>query len=187
MRPRSLIVLITAVVTVAYVGSVAMRHQAIRSGGDALYLELAPVDPLSLFQGQYMTVNFALERESHDRGAVPADGNGDVLAVVELDGRKVGTVREFVAKEQAEFSRQGLNEKYGIGSYALLGVRLIPTPHESTTCRIEMWQKQFMFMENTEDLYDNARFGFFKVTADGQYQLVDLADEHLKLLTPSDR
>lgn len=187
MRPRSLIVLITAVVTVAYVGSVAFRHQAVRSGGDALYLALAPVDPLSLFQGQYMTVNFALERETHDRGAVPADGNGDVLAVIELDERKVGTVREFVAQEPTEFVRQRLNEKYGIGKFVLLAVRLIPTPHESTTSRVEMWQKQFMFMENTEDLYDNARFGFFKVTSNGQYQLVDLADEHLKLLTPSDR
>ena len=53
---------------------------------------------------------------------------------------------------------------------------------ESYAIRIE--QNSFLFQENTEDRYAEAKYGMFRVEEDGRYILVDLADEHLRPLSP---
>ena len=45
------------------------RNERLLASGETLYLELAPVDPRSLMQGDYMRLRYAVERS--DR---PQDG-----------------------------------------------------------------------------------------------------------------
>ena len=62
-RISELIISILVIGVIIYAFQVkADRDQLILTGKEIL-LELAPVDPLSLLQGQYMIINFALERE----------------------------------------------------------------------------------------------------------------------------
>jgi uncharacterized membrane-anchored protein len=49
---------------------------------------------------------------------------------------------------------------------------------------IQIKQKYFLFPENTEDRYSHEKYGMFRVRENGRYILVDLADEHLRLLSP---
>ena len=60
-----------------------------------------------------------------------------------------------------------------------------PLGGEARKYKIRIDQKQFLFRENMEDRYRNAKYGYFRVASDGSYQLIDLADENLNLLSAS--
>ena len=64
--------------------------ERIKTHGEIVLLDLAPVDPRSLMQGDYMALRFALTRDL-DRlaGATPAREGETRLAPVTLDARRV--------------------------------------------------------------------------------------------------
>jgi len=49
--------------------------------------------------------------------------------------------------------------------------------------RIDVEQESFLFKENTEKKYEEAKYGVFRVGPDGDFVLVDLADKDLNKLT----
>ena len=49
--------------------------------------------------------------------------------------------------------------------------------------RINVEQESFLFKENTEKKYEEAKYGVFRVGPDGDFVLVDLADKDLNKLT----
>jgi uncharacterized membrane-anchored protein len=59
----------------------------IKKHGEAIYLQLAPVDPRSLMQGDYMALRFSIATEF--RG--PAEGDGIPL---QLDERRIARIAE---------------------------------------------------------------------------------------------
>ncbi len=65
MKPPHLrigIVAAVALVLIAVNLSIVAKER-IRTGGEPIYLELAPVDPRSLMQGDYMALRFAIAQE----------------------------------------------------------------------------------------------------------------------------
>ena len=60
-RKLEFIVLATGILSLVYVNLFALRANRLVSSGQEVLLELAPVDPLSLVQGQYMELEFAIE------------------------------------------------------------------------------------------------------------------------------
>lgn len=102
--PSSLFALVIVVANLAavllVVNGAIVRKQAIVDEGRAVFLELAPVDPRSLMQGEYMRLNYALNRDDllrGQRGAAPTRGR----MILQLDERKVAT---FHALEDGEVS-----------------------------------------------------------------------------------
>ena len=59
------VLVLTALLAIAYVNLNAWQSQQIKLRGEILFLELAPVDPLSLVQGQYMRLRFGIEVGRH--------------------------------------------------------------------------------------------------------------------------
>ena len=49
--------------------------------------------------------------------------------------------------------------------------------------KLEIPQRTFLFKENTEDRYESAKYGAFRVGEGGDHILMDLADENLQKLT----
>ena len=171
------VLVLTAALALVYVNLNALQSRQIKLRGDVLFLELAPVDPLSLVQGQYMRLRFAIEKR-YD--ATPEDqdviqnGHGNVLAVISLDNKRIGTLTGLLAMNQ--------QQQHGDGTLKL-HVHARQTESEgSYVVRIE--QNSFLFQENTEDRYAEAKYGMFRVEEDGRYILVDLTDEHLRPLSP---
>ena len=52
------------------------------------------------------------------------------------------------------------------------------------TYYVHLQQRSFLFEENQERRYQNARLGIFRVKENGDYVLVDLADKDFRPLTP---
>jgi uncharacterized membrane-anchored protein len=131
------------------------------ANGRAVLIELAPVDPRSLIQGDYMRLQFAIARSAEVRGGFgwPRDGR----IVVRTDDRGVA---QFVRRHEGE----ALSPGEQLLRYRVRGNRL------------RIGSDAFFFEEGTADRYMDARFGELRVDADGESVLVGLRDGELRRL-----
>ncbi|MCP3692047.1 MAG: GDYXXLXY domain-containing protein [Planctomycetaceae bacterium] len=191
MRKSTIVLLLSGIFSLIYVNGIAWRYATIRNEGNLVYLELAPVDPISLVQGQYMRLRFAIEREdaelrAADQELFAQDPNARVLAVLKLDSNRVGTVSRLIPGNPADSIIQELKDEYGPAGYALLTVEVdgnLSSNDPSRKVSIKLQQNSFLFEENTPERYNNARYGIFRVTSHGEYVLVDLAGERFEAMT----
>ena len=132
--------------------------ERIRRDGEIVYLELAPVDPRSLMQGDYMALRFALTRDLERlAGDTPAREGETRLAPVTLDARRVAHAAP------AGDGGGALNLRYRIrGGQVWLSTNA------------------FFFEEDTAERFTDARYGEFRVDrASGEAVLVGLRDAAL--------
>jgi len=179
------VLILTALLVIAYVNLNAWQSQRLKLHGEILFLELAPVDPLSLVQGQYMRLRFGIEKRydtTQEDYQIIQNNRGNGLAIINLDSRRIGTLTGLLAPNQW---RQQRNRDDTV--LLQIHAQSVDLPRVSTpfgTHSIRIQQNSFLFQENTEDRYAQAKYGMFRVHKDGHYVLVDLADEDLRPLTP---
>ena len=140
--------------------------------GDIVYLELAPVDPRSLMQGDYMALNFRVAQQIYD--ALPKSDNyrgwnrnadaGDGFVVVKLD-----------AERRADFVR--------IYAGGTLGDNEIKLQYRVRNGAVKFATNAFFFQEGHAQSYEAARYGQFRVNANGEVLLADMFDKDLKHIT----
>lgn len=140
--------------------------------GRKVLLELAPVDPRSLMQGDYMALRFEVAGKLQDALPSLGDSHGwwkkvdaeDGWVVLDLDGRRVGRFAG-VATTPANSSEQQINVAFRVRSGT-----------------IKFATNAFFFQEGTAENYAQARFGEFRVNDQGEPLLVSLLDENLNQL-----
>ncbi len=147
-----------ALIAAVAIGAV-MHKEAIMADGDLVLLPLAPVDPRSLIQGDYMRLDYAMNREIPDKGNWPDDGH----VVVSLDEQDVAT---FVQIDHG----QPLAESELRLRYRLRGGRFKVGPNA------------FYFQEEHAPHYEDARYGAVRVSEGGDVVLVGLRNDDF---TPS--
>ena len=177
-RKLEFIVLATGILSLAYINLFAWKSIRLADTGREVLLELAPVDPLSLVQGQYMQLEFAIEDSYPLKEPVFEEVDRVVLR---LDGQNVGRVeRPYqggpLAKGEVLFEASvDVNEA--------VTEEALKNEYEGTY-RVRLRQRSFLFEENQQDRYQDARLGIFRVKENGDYVLVDLADKDFRPLTP---
>jgi uncharacterized membrane-anchored protein len=160
--------LILAVVNWSIVGK--EKHLA---EGKIVYLELAPVDPRSLMQGDYMALNFelanavytALPKTEEDRRWGHDVAASDGFVVTSLNEQNVGQFKNLYNGQT--LSKNELLLHYRVRDGA-----------------VKFATNAYFFQEGLGDLYAQARYGQFRVDNNGELLLVALYDNHLKLLVP---
>ena len=135
------------------------HKEGIRAHGQLIFLSLAPVDPRSLMQGDYMTLNFELARNlnvgltdsQRQRG-------GTFRAPLQIDQRGIAVLAKVAnAKPALRYKLRGEQIWLGTNGY--------------------------FFEEGSAKKYEAARFGAFRLDPDsGEAVMVALADENLNLL-----
>lgn len=148
----------------AAVNTTLYQREHLLAHGTVLRLALAPVDPRSLLQGDYMALRFAVAVDAAAVRAAqpaPADTATSGLLVLALDGRGVGRFRRF----HAEGTPLAADER-------LLRYRV-------RNGRLRLGTDAFFFEEGQAGAYAAARFGEFRLAADGTALLTTLLDEHL--------
>lgn len=149
-----------AVLLVANIG--IWQKERVIAHGQPVYVSLAPVDPRSLMQGDYMSLRFGLPGQVEDRleGLVSSHRP---CVVVRRDSRGVATV-------------QRLDDGRPLAGDEL---RIELTPKGGRwTLVTDAWY----FKEGEAERWQSARFAEFRVAADGQALLVGLRDADLKPL-----
>lgn len=151
---KTLIVLVGIVVLAVVNWSIHAREQLLSSGRVVL-LELAPVDPRSLMQGDYMALRFKVADDAFGRGIADRSGNGHV--VVQVGDGDVGTFRRIDDGTPLAAAEARLRYRMRDG-----------VPRFATNA--------YFFEEGHANDYAKARFGEFRVASDGEAILTGMRD-----------
>jgi uncharacterized membrane-anchored protein len=146
------------IVALGGVNALIAQKEHLRANGTPMLLELAPVDPRSLIQGDYMRLDYALANEVRQRDHAPRDGH----LVVRLDARQV-----------ASFVR--LHDR---------GTPLSPGEHllrfRTREGEVRVGSGAFFFQEGHAERYEQAKYGEVRVAASGNNLLIGLRDPKLR-------
>jgi uncharacterized membrane-anchored protein len=172
---RSAVAILACVAVLALVNlSIAGKERQLESGR-IVYLELAPVDPRSLMQGDYMALRFRIANDAlpalprtNTAGSRSWFGPGNLAAadgriVVALDARSIASYRRL-----DDGTPTGANE-------LLLRYRVREGMLKFAT-------NAFFFQEGTGRRYEKARYGEFRVAPDGEVLLTGLRGAELEPL-----
>lgn len=161
------------------------QRERILSDGRVLLLELVPVDPRSMMQGDYMALRFAAAQQIRD--ALDPDcaraRNSNTAAALSCIG----------FGGESSISRDG----YAVFALAADGVgrfvRVQPAPRPVATGEVAVryrergWEMRiasnaWFFPEGQAERYVPAKYGELRVNDDGEALLTGLRDEHRKPL-----
>jgi uncharacterized membrane-anchored protein len=132
------------------------KERTIRSG-EIVYLELAPVDPRSLMQGDYMALRFQLADAIAAGRSDATTDSGELTVPIRLDERRVATLGT---------GADALRLRYRIRSGA-----------------VWLGTNAYFFEEGSAERYSGARFGEFRLDrGSGEAVLVGLRDAELRKL-----
>ena len=146
-----------------------VKNEKVLSEGETVLLELRPVDPRSLMQGDYMTLHF--EVCNHIYGL---EAESNKFCVVRLDDDRVAhfvslTNDAAVALREDELLlRYSLEKNSWGGKFYTIG------------------SDSYFFQEGTAIKYETAKYGMLKVVTKGEMigtcSLVGLCDENKNLI-----
>jgi uncharacterized membrane-anchored protein len=165
LRRGPALVLGTAVLVLAAANVSIWQKERLIAHGDKVYVALAPVDPRSLMQGDFMRLAFTVPGTA--AGELPPLAGGDrPHAVARRDARGVAQLVRIARRDEA----------LGAGEF-----RFELTPKDGRWILVtDAW----FFREGEAPRFERARFGEFRVMPDGRALLVGLADEQLRPLEP---
>ena len=152
---RKVLVLVCGLLILGLLNYTIYARETLVSSGQSIFLELAPVDPRSLMQGDYMALRFAVTAQASQ--AIKAATEKDGFVVLKRDARGVG-----------QFSRVDNGEALASDELRML----YRQRHNS----INFATNAFFFQEGKASLYEAAKFGEFKVASNGDSILVAMRD-----------
>jgi uncharacterized membrane-anchored protein len=154
---RRLLILGGLLLVLGVANAAILQKQRIADSARLILLELRPIDPRSLMQGDYMSLAFADTVALPPQGAdLPEDG----IAIVALDGNGVAS---FVRLDD--------------GAPLAANEARLRFTGRTPDGRLDYGTDAFFFQEGAAPLYAEARYGMFRVDDTGHSVLVGLADE----------
>jgi uncharacterized membrane-anchored protein len=155
------------VLVLGLVNGAIMQKEVRLADGRTIYLEHAPVDPRSLMQGDYMILNYGINRDSKVLEAVKGQAARGAF-VLKMDERGVGTFAR-VDDGETGLAPDEVRLKYRLKR------RGVKTATES-----------FFFQEGLGQEFEAAKYSELRVSADGTSILVGLRDMDLGVLGEED-
>ena len=160
---RKTIFIVLTLALFAVLNYAIYEKEQLKANGETVYLELAPVDPRSLMQGDYMQLRYAVERGITREIALLQKKRG--YMVLAPDENHVAKFVRFHAGEALQPGEKLVHYQNDYGS-----VRIVPD--------------SFLFQEGHAKYYQGAKYGEFKFDNRGGHILVGLASENRSPLAP---
>ena len=158
---RKAIALLAGLAVLGFVNFGIYGRERLVTEGRIVLLKLAPVDPRSLMQGDYMRLDFEIARQ-----AFPWDARSkltDGKMVVAVDGNGVATFRRLAESGPLAPGEVALRYRVRGGE-----------PNFATNA--------FFFEEGQAQSYARAEYGEFRVAPDGEMILTGLRDARFQPL-----
>lgn len=141
--------------------------EQIEARGETLLLELAPVDPRSLMQGDYMRLAYQIARDAPVERLAAGQQRG--YLVLRADRNKVARFVRFYSGEDLASGEKLMRFHVRPDGVEQRALRLVPD--------------SFLFQEGHAAYYQNARYGVFKFAGANEYLLTGLAAEDRRPIT----
>jgi uncharacterized membrane-anchored protein len=156
---------IGAVMILGGVNALIAHKESIKRNGEIIYLDLGPVDPRSLMQGDYMTLDFRLARQIEDSFTDRRQGQ-QISKPMEGESRLAALIVD--EKSVASLSTNG----------GMLKLR-----YRLRDGRVWLGTNAFFFEEGKAAQYSRARYGEFRLDKDsGEAVLVGLRGTQFEAL-----
>ena len=161
---RKVVVVVAAIAVLALVNVVVAKREQLLADGRIVRLELAPVDPRSLLQGDYMALQFRVAVDAQRSLAAASAGDGSL--VLALDASDVG---RFVRRDDG----------------TPLGERDLRMRYRLRDGRVRLATNAWFFEEGQGKRFESARYGEFRVSPSGEALLAQLLDARLQPIAAS--
>jgi uncharacterized membrane-anchored protein len=155
-----IIILANLAVLLIYFNFSVLKKEEVLKDGKLVLLRLAPVDPRSLMQGDYMSLRYAISQNIGTE-SIPKRG----YCVVTLDDKGIAERARF-QKEKTPLNKGEYSIKY----------------NSSDSWNVNIGAESFFFQEGDAKKYENAKYGGVKIDENGNSLLIGLYDEQLKNL-----
>lgn len=156
---RAKIIASWSLVVLAFFNIGVWQKEQILAKGETVILELIPVDPRSLMQGDYMILRYQTETQ------------------LDLDYNP-GNSGQLILKKDL----QGVARLSGIVNPQTPTTEDILLKYKRRNRRLQLGAESYFFQEGLAIHYDQARYGELIVDEEGNSILVGLRDKHLKPL-----
>jgi uncharacterized membrane-anchored protein len=161
MNGSRLLLLLAGLLVLGTVNFSIFGKEEIKREGEVVFLDLRPVDPRSLMQGDYMRLRFeAADQAEAAFGTRPSADGRIILAV---DGNHVGSYRR-------------------VDDGRRLGPGEVPIRFRRRDGSGRLATESFFFEEGQAATYARAAYGEFRVAPDGEAILTGLRGPHLEPL-----
>ena len=159
---RKTLALIVGVVVLVAANVVIYQREQLLVDGRIVLLELAPVDPRSLMQGDYMALRFAVANAAFRGrdGRLLTDGH----VVLDVDPQGVATFSHL--DQGTELAAGDIRMRYRVRNE-----------------QVKFATNAFFFEEGQAQRYERARYGEFRVAQNGEALLTGLRDAELRDLS----
>jgi len=158
---KSLLILLNLVLLLGFFNWSVLEKERTLANGKLVLLELAPVDPRSLMQGDYMRLSYAISQVP-----VPDSLPGKGYVVVRVDADSVAHL-----------------VRYQPGKTPLAAGEQLIGYHKADWA-LHIGAESYFFEEGQGDLFAGAAFGGLKVDAQGNSILVGLYTADRRLMQP---
>lgn len=159
---RKWLIVLGAFLILGVVNFSIWQNEQLIKNGETVLLELAPVDPRSLMQGDYMALRFAMADAI--RGKLHNKNESLTgQAIVQLDAQRRASLVGLDTQQPLEDNQLRLQFRLRNG-------------------QIKFATNAFFFEEGTANLYESAQYGLFRVSTEGQLMLTHLLDAQLQTL-----
>jgi len=162
---RNALIIAGAVIVLVAANVTIFQKQELLANGRVVLLELAPVDPRSLMQGDYMALRFKATTEAFASGDRRVDRPDDGRLVLKIDEHSVGRFARF--DEGQALAPGEIVVRYRVRNH-----------------QMKVATDAFFFQEGHASLYSSARYGEFRVAAGGEAILTAMRDANFQLLGP---
>ena len=152
------LIFLNLVALLVYFNFIVYKKEELLKNGKLVLLELAPVDPRSLMQGDYMTLRYDI---SEDFDAEDSPKRGYCIVKIGPDGiaRKVRFQKELTPLRSGEQAIQY---------------------RSSDPWNVNIGAESFFFQEGQGDKYEKAKYGALKIDDQGNSLLFGLYDEKVR-------
>ncbi len=157
MNKKNQLILIFSLISLTVFGSVIIRYEKLRKSDRTVYLKLAPRDPRSIMQGDYMTLRYNITRERRSQRAneLSPPSLGYIVCISDS-----GTATAMRIQKK----KKPLNK----GEF-LIRYRMIQGD-------ISIGSEEFFFQEGRGKAFAQARFAKVSISDKGKISLLGLYD-----------
>ncbi len=160
---KKIILLTTILFSFTLLISIFNKENILKSG-EVVRLELAPLDPRSLIQGDYMKLRFKIVDDIRKVLMKRKSSKNSKKAVIVLNDKKIASFKRIYDNKPLKEGELLLNfqtRKY---------------------LRIKISTDSYFFQEGKGKIYQKARYGEFRVAKSGEALLTHLLDRNLTIL-----
>jgi len=151
-----IIILINLIILLGLFNNSILQKEELLTDGQLVLLELAPVDPRSLMQGDYMRLRYAIS-DNINSDSISKRG----FCVVKLEENGIAK------KVRIQENKTPINDNEFLIEYT-----------SKKWSNINIGAESYFFQEGEAEKYENAKYGGIKVDNQGNSLLIGLYDEN---------